>query len=440
MSSRRLVTATPSGVVGMIRRAPVQVALLLGASLWCFVPSAGAIDQGPSLTKVKAPKGERLAAEKKERVPKTPSPPETKRTKGSGPAVQDDDDDDDGDCFMDCLFGLFSSSDSQTPVLDPATAASPAVGMAPVVWHVGDLAIVPSGIMGGAIPVWSGPGGEAEGWDELGMLPANTRIRVLETHSLASGDWLRVTNDDGSGPAGWVAAHLITAPPPPPGPPPPPPRWPEDRAPGASPRSMLTLSAGTAWFVGPQEVQDEYVNPLFRVGLGGKWRVAPGFMVGVAAGYGGATGHPKFDYVTSTGFDSPQSSAIHVTDLGLQVGDFVPLGSGKTTWFWGLGPGGYWVYESAKIDYEVLQFPGPVVVDSGSRTESLSRLRFGGEVVTGMMWWTGNRGGTDNLGFIVRGFAIAWSSDQAKSLTFDWIGDQTPVGVEIALVYGHAAY
>ena len=47
------------------------------------------------------------------------------------------------------------------------------------------------------------------------------------------------------------------------------------------------------------------------------------------------------------------------------------------------------------------------------------------------------RGGSDYLGFQIRGFAFAWTSDQVKSLTFDWIGDQTPVGVEIAFVYAH---
>jgi hypothetical protein len=118
----------------------------------------------------------------------------------------------------------------------------------------------------------------------------------------------------------------------------------------------------------------------------------------------------------------------------------VPIGSGKATWFWGVGSGAYWVAETAQVDYQVLEDPGPIIVDSGTRTETMSRIRWGGDVIGGVMWWIGNRGGTDYLGLFVRGFAFTWNSDQEKSLTFDWIGEKTPGGVEIGLVFGHAEF
>ncbi len=377
----------------------------------------------------RAPQGAWLATEKKERVPKA-KPKEDTKTKGGSPqsTSTDDDDEDSGDCFLDCFFGFFSAMDAvATPVADPAAVTS-----APPGWRVGDAAVVPSTAPAGTITLWSGPGGEAEGWEWAGELPANARIRVLETHSLVGGEWLLVALEDGAIGSGWVPAYAIARPP---GPPPPPPKWPADRKPGTRPQSVLLVNVGPAYLVGPQEVREEYTNPLFRVGLSGNWRVAPGFSIGAVAGYGTASGDPKFDYRTSQGLDSPQSSSVHVTDFGLRIGDFVPIG--KSQWFWGLGPGGYWVYESANINYEVWQLPGPVVIGSGSRTESLSRLRFGGELVTGLLWWTGGRGGNDYCGVLVRTFAIAWASKQEKSLTFDWIGDKTPVGVEIGFVYAH---
>ena len=375
---------------------------------------------GPSRPPARALKSSKLAADKA-RVPKPPPEPKP-RTKGTTETARDEEDED-SDCFSDCLFSsLFGSHNEPEPRVETALVAAPPPG-----WRIGDLAVVPDGVPDGVLTLWSAAGGEAEGHEFVGELPAGTSIRVLEIHTMASGEWLRVAREDGAGKAGWVPASAIARPP---GPPPPPPRWPVERPAGASPRAIFLASAGPAFLVGPTEVREEYVNPLGRIGVGVGWRIAPRLCVGLAGGWGYATGQPKFDYVTFTGIDMPQSSTLNVTDVGLRAGDVVPLGSGKTQWFWGLGPGAYWVHESAEILH---QDTTSVTV----RTESLSRVTIGGEVVTGFLWWTGNRGGNDYLGFQIRGFAFAWTSDQVKSLTFDWIGDQTPVGVEIAFVYAH---
>ena len=97
------------------------------------------------------------------------------------------------------------------------------------------------------------------------------------------------------------------------------------------------------------------------------------------------------------------------------------------------GPGLYWVYERATMDFEVLE--SDTVIATGSRVESLSRFRPGAEITTGIGWWLS--GGDAFMGIVLRGSMIAWSSEGVKSLTFDFIGDRTPTTAEIAIFYSH---
>jgi hypothetical protein len=370
--------------------------------------------------------------DKKKRVPKPPPPPEKERRK-EDQSRDEDEESDSTPCFFDCLFGLLSSGSEE-----PASAIAPVLPGPRFPLRVGDIGIIV--LLGDGyddVELWSGPGGASEGYTRVGALEPGVRVRVLESHTMMGGEWLRIAPEDGAEDLGWIVARAVAAPPPPPPAPPPPPsprgpRLASERHQGERPLMALLANVGAGLLVAPRDVRDEYSDPLFQSGLALSREVASGLHLGVAIGYGTGRGYPKFNYESSTRRDIPLGSRVHVAHVGMRIGQYTPVLAGNTRWYWALGPTVAWLRERATMDYQDLVSDS--VVATGSRVETLTRVRPGGEAVTGMLWWIGH---DDFLGIQLRASFVAWKSKERKSLTFDFIGDRTPVGIELGLLYAH---
>ncbi len=181
------------------------------------------------------------------------------------------------------------------------------------------------------------------------------------------------------------------------------------------------------WKVGPSDVWDEYKDGGGRIGVGGNFIPSGIFEIGVDAGFSFNRGYPLFDYETSTRLESPQSSHLWMFDSGIRVGMIHSLSNKGPFLRWGLGPRVFWVKETA--DLKVYSLPGPTPLDD--RKEALEKWRLGGDFVVSMLWDASN---DVLIGFSTRLFIIPWESSGVQSLTLDYIGRKSLVGLNFGLV------
>ncbi len=187
-----------------------------------------------------------------------------------------------------------------------------------------------------------------------------------------------------------------------------------------------------SWFyLGPEAVSDEYDGGGWRTALQGFRRVGHVGRAVLSAGFSWANGQPKFNYVTPTQIDYPQTSLLQIVDLGLSAGLDLRVGT-RSDFRFDIGPMLCWVHESAEMDYDSLQ--GGVVVGSGHRKESLEAWRIGGQFNMGLGVRIHSH---TRIGLLIRAFAISWESESQKSLTLDFIGTQPIVGGGIGISLGY---
>ena len=342
--------------------------------------------------------------DEKQRVPKTPAS-EKQRT---GDEKKDKDDKDDDNDVVGCCYG-----DTEE---DGATSGSSMLRPPEVLWAEGSRAVVmPADTSRYWALVWSDPGGEAAGAELVIDLPEGSDIVVHDLRVAEDSLWLYVSVPGAPVPMGWMRAVDLEA------------KRPE-LSPRPPPRSGITLDA--SWFyIGPEDVSEEYGGG-WRIALQAFKRVGPIGRAVLSAGYSGAGGDPKFNYVTPTHIDYPQNSLLQIVDLGLSAGMDLRLGT-KSDLRLTIGPTLCWVHESANMNYDSLQ--GGVVVDSGHRDESLQDWRVGGQfnMDLGLRLETGYR-----IGLVIRAFDSSWESESQKSLTLDFIGTQPLVGGGIGISLG----
>ncbi len=344
--------------------------------------------------------------DEKERVPKTP-PGEKER---AGDQKKDKDDKDDEDDNSGCCYGDDSEGDATS---EPSAPGSPKVH-----WAKGSLAtVMPADSSRQEALVWSGPGGEGAGAELITDLPENSDVVVHRSRFLRGRLWLHVSVGSARAPMGWMRADDLVA------------RQPE--SPFTGPRPPFGVVVDFSWFyIGPRDVSDEYGGGGWRAGLQGFRRVGGVGRAVLSAGFSWAKGQPKFNYVTPTQIDYPQSSLLQIVDLGLSTGLDIRLGT-RSDFRFDVGPMLCWVRESAEMGYDSLQ--GGVVVGSGHREESLQKWRMGGQFTMGL----GVRLHSDfRIGLLIRAFAVSWRSESQKSLTSDFIGTQPLVGGSIGISLG----
>jgi len=339
----------------------------------------------------------------KQRVPKTP---EGEKERPGDQKKDKDDKDDEGD------DNPYDFSNSGTDD-DDERQASPSKRRPKAQWVEGTLATVSPADSAQDAPMWDDPGGEEVGAELMADLPIGTNVVVHGSRVLDEVRWVWVSTADGRTPAGWM--------------------WVEDlvvrRSTTAAP---FGIGGDLSWFyVGPGAVSDEYKDGGWRAALRAFRRVGSVGRLALSAGYLKEKGQPKFNYVTPTQIDYPQSSGLQIVDLGLNAGLDLPVGR---NWSFrsDIGPTLFWVRESAKMSYDSLQ--SGVVVASGHREEWLERWRIGGQFNVGF----GRVLSSDSrIGLLLSLFIIRWESDSRKSLTLDFIGTQPLVrgGIGIYLDY-----
>jgi hypothetical protein len=187
---------------------------------------------------------------------------------------------------------------------------------------------------------------------------------------------------------------------------------------------MLDVMWGS--LVGPSDVADEYSDGGGHIGLSGYYIPSGSFEVGVDARYSYMKGVPIVDYVTPTMLDSPQESHIYMFDTGLRAGMIHTLSPKGTFLRWGLGPRLFWVKEKAYLEVYSLPSMGRM----NDRIEQLEKWRFGGDLLVSLLWNTGH---DFNVGLSTRLYLIPWESAFEKSLTLDYIGNKTLVGLNVGL-------
>lgn len=344
--------------------------------------------------------------DEKQRVPKSPSG--EKGRAGDEKKDKDEKDDDDSDTPA-CCYG----DDEGVGAASEASMLRPPE----VLWAEGTHAdVVPADSSGYWALVWSDPGGEEAGAEVVTDLPEASDIVVHDLQVVQDELWLHVSVAGAPVPLGWMRAEDLEA---------------QRSKPRPPPEPRLGVVADASWFyIGPNDVWEEYRGG-WRIALQAFKRFGRVGRAALSAGYSGAGGDPKFNYVTPTQIDYPQNSLLQIVDLGLSAGVDLRLGT-KSDLRLSIGPTLNWIHESANMNYDSLQ--GGVVVDSGHRDESLQDWRIGAQfnVDLGLRLSTGYR-----VGLLIRAFAISWESESQKSLTLDFIGTQPLVGGGIGISLGH---
>lgn len=347
------------------------------------------------------------SGDEKQRVPKTPRG-EKERAGDEKKNDDDKDDKDDDNDVVGCCYGDTGE--------DGGTSGSSMMRPPEVLWAEGSRAVVmPADTSRYWALVWSDPGGEAVGAELVIDLPEDSDIVVHDLRVVQDELWLYVSVPGAPVPLGWMRVEDLEAQRPMLSPRPPPPSG---------------IALDVSWFyMGPAAVSEEYGGG-WRIALQAFKRVGRVGQAVLSAGYSGAGGDPKFNYVTPTQIDYPQNSLLQIVDLGLSAGVDLRLGT-KSDLRIAIGPTLCWVHESANMNYDSLQ--GGVVVASGHRDESLQEWRGGGQfnMNLGLRLETGYR-----IGLLIRAFAISWESESQKSLTLDYIGTQPLVGGGIGISLG----
>ena len=402
------------------------------------------------------------SAGEKKRVPRPDAPPT--RTKEE-PKKQEEKDDDDTSCFEEAasscfdgiLTGLFESicssfgrarenpSPSEEPPPPPAGTPSDAARPVPQteawpdssanVWQAGEMAVLLAPPGRSDVVVWSTPSQSDSDQVQARMMPDGARVKVVEVRSVGWETWLKVTSRDAEPVTGWIleteaarALDRTTAPP-----------GTRDLGAVAGPRASSdvlgrarpegpVLLANISWAraSGPFEVREEYRDGGVGFGLDASWVLPGRFQFGLGLGYQVARGYPEYAYETDSLIDVPERSQLSVFDLGLRGGQYVA--SGRARFSWSLGPALYWVEEKADITER-----DTLLLATGTREESLRRVRLGGDVTVAALWRVGDSG---CLGLRARFFCIPWSSRPQKSLTTDFLDRRTLNGFELGLALG----
>jgi hypothetical protein len=371
------------------------------------------------------------SGDEKKPVPKSQTPTRTKPAQPkstpatSSPPDNDNDNNDESDasCLFDCLGAFFGSLfHSTAPPPPPALAGTESALRAEAgAWAVGESGRLYAASTTDSIPLWDGPGGPDDGRAVVGVLPDAIPVIVVETHSMATGLWLRVRPMDGVEPIGWVPAAALgslTQPPPP--------QPAAETKPRRKPTWGLMFAAGGGG-VGPSPLNVEYSGGMFRAETQYMRYLPQHWQSGAGVGWRQSHGQPRVDYAYtgSTLVDVPSDSHLQIFDVGVRAG--VRHGGGRSFRFsWLLGPALYHVHEDAEI----------AVVESttgfqvGNRHEHLNRWAGGGDVRLSFGWLT--KEGME-IGLVTDGYMMAWTGQHDLSLTTDFLEKEPIYGFDVAV-------
>jgi len=366
------------------------------------------------------------AMEDSSETKKTKVPKEDSDTRATQSGSSTSDDDSGGGFISDCLMsimdslctGLFASCTSTSEESSGDGTAFQAGATSVEVLDPYSAVIDPENPYMSDVDIWESPGGHEVNSDILGTLPRGMEVLVTATCWQDNTLWVFVAPLETPAEVGWIQEQHLQGEPlasPPAGAPEPV----VASVPVEEQKSLYSVSrirwellADFSYSIfGDSDINGEYKNNLFGVGIEGRWFFGPALHLDLAIGYTNATGTPQYDYVIGDVTEIPSDSKLEILDFTLRLGQMYRLGN-PSYFFWGIGPSVVNISEEAAI----------VVVQGGrmidQRIDELSEWTVGGQVRLEGGLHTGK-------GFLLGIHAMysiaSWESNEEKSLTFDFL-------------------
>lgn len=364
------------------------------------------------------------SVEEKKRTPK--SEPDKKKEESKSSSDEDEDSSCMESIFEAMLMDMCSGDDEEEVQIAPmAPAPVVPVQPAPVEFLPYKGVISPPDPTVLEVEAWEVAGGAGTQGRVVFMLPRGSEVDVTQAQVVDGVGWLWVhwaeAPPEAEAAYGWVLEHYV-----------------EGVVGGtglAVEESVVSRPAVSppAWqlntdlavaFLTHDHVELEYDKVGYHAGVCGMGAVASWFYIGGRIDWTHSEGDPNYLYTTvyeegeaaiDSLVDDPLASKVDIISVTVPVGHSVVTSDGAH-FSWSIGPGIYWVRESADIEFE--EMDDDSVVRRGLRTDSMSRLRFGGELRASI---GGCVGGVMTIG-VSSGIAmISWNPKQSESLGLDWL-------------------
>ncbi len=362
--------------------------------------------------------------------------------------------DDEGSFFSSCLGGCIgeligsmlgsicsgASSEGGTEHVVVHDAGLPQSGSMPVAMEEGEsdayYGTVASANMGeDSVEVWNRPGGgEAGGW-VLCVVANGTDVAATQFKFFEEELWVRIQAEGAEPVDGWVHEKEIVI---------------QKEMGDVAQDSMeidrpIELSSARdadldrpRWHLRAnifypeftcEAIDEEYSGSAGGGGIEAGLFLTRSINIGLLFNYAHANGTPLYKYVGETLTDWPIASDLNVLHFGAQFGQLLRI----NTWYfdYGVGPAVFLAKESASIDvYDGL-------IRQGMRTDELSKWKFGASAGIGTGWLAGGR---VPLGVSIRVSWMPWEAEREKSLTLDYLEDDSIYIVNLGLSVGFLSF
>lgn len=179
-------------------------------------------------------------------------------------------------------------------------------------------------------------------------------------------------------------------------------------------------------------LNEEYKNG-FRVGAESRFFFVHSLQVDLSFGFSHSNGEPQYEYVTPSVRESPVDSDLDIWSIGARAGQLFAFPAGESYFFisYDIGPVVFNVRESATLElYEGKEL-------TGTRKDKLSEWKLGGDLKI-------------EIGSIVKGkfplsahtrfSVIPWDSKEEKSLTLDFLNDNSIYVFNFGVSFGYMFY
>jgi hypothetical protein len=364
------------------------------------------------------------SAEEKKRTPK-PAP--EKKKEESKPASSDDDDQDCAGSIAEGIFaGICGGDETEETAPAPVVAQTAApVTPAPVEFIPFEGLISPRDPAVQEVEAWGVAGGASMQGQVVFTIPRGSKVQVIQKQVVNWVGWLwvhRLEAQAGTEPSyGWVLENDVQR------------IGTETGLPTGGTKAPPPVTIPSAWqlnadiavaFLTNDRIELEYDKAGLYVSLCAMGAVAPWFYIGGRVDWMHTAGDPKYMYTTTyeepsapidSLVDNPLESKVDIIGITMPIGHSF-LASNRAHLSWSIGPGIYCVRESAEIEFSEMN--DNQVVRTGRRTDSLTKLRFGGEL---RLAFGGYIGGGVTLGLSSGISMISWNPKQAESLGLDWL-------------------
>jgi len=183
---------------------------------------------------------------------------------------------------------------------------------------------------------------------------------------------------------------------------------------------------------GNRMLREEYKSS-FRLGAESRFFFVHSIQVALSYGFSHSNGTPQYDYLTSTTREAPIKSDLDIWSIGARVGQLLatPTSYGYFFFAYDLGPTVFNVNERATLEI----YEGRVL--KGTSEDKLSEWKIGGEAKIEL---AGVIKGKFSVGAHARFSVIPWDSKEEKSLTLDFLNDNSIYVFNFGVSLGYMFY